>query len=149
MSKHLKKRLECKTLVKEFFAFLIIGLFSAGIGCLIAFPFILINKVAVIDGFIMASSLGFVIGIVSRALFAVVFSIIYDNPFWAFSAVFLTIGIGTVGGSLVFGFVIPIQLAVMCILSEAVGMSACFLVYRYTNKLNNQLHKTQRRLESE
>ena len=149
MSNRSKQKSVCRPLISELGSSVAIACISGCIGGLVAMPFILFNHSPFLPNALKAGAMGFIIGVASRAVFAMIFRIIHSNPSWAFASVFLVIGAGTVGGSLFWGLFVPLQLLLITCIAEIIGLGFCMLLYRYSNALNEGLRHTQESIESE
>lgn len=127
------------------FTMVFILLISGVIALCVALPFALYYSKEVLPDLLWSFVMGIVIGGASTYGFSLFMRHARRNPVGSFILVSVTIGIGTTIASVVLSVEKVWHLVAMIALAETIGLMATWGIYRYTQRLNNQLLKTQER----
>ena len=150
MSKHSKNPSASRgRIFEELKEYIFIAIISGILSILIALPFVILYAVDFLKVLPWAFITGILVGTVSRTIFVFVLRNIHSHPFWAFLSIFFIMGIGTFLSSYFFGLSNPFHLFLMVSLSEVMGLTVAYLVYRYSLNLNQKLMETQKKIQQE
>ncbi len=119
--------------------FIVIFLLSGLIGDLVALPFILFNQERVLFFLLASYVVGMSIAIVSVIIFSFFYRNLRKNTILAFSSIVFTIAIGTFLGAFVLGERNFLNILIMIVLAECIGMLLAAVSYQKTKRLNKQL----------
>jgi len=122
--------------LKEFIG---IVLLSGLIGDLVALPFILFGRERIL--FLLAAScgVGMSIAVISVIAFSFLYRNILKNTFRAFFFISFTIALGTFSGAFLLGERSLLNILIMILLAECVGILLATFVYKKSYSLNKQL----------
>ncbi|MBW1641352.1 MAG: hypothetical protein JRJ76_00795 [Deltaproteobacteria bacterium] len=119
--------------------FIVIVLLSGLIGDLVALPFILFGRERIL--FLLAAScgVGMSIAVISVIAFSFLYRNIRKNTLLAFFSIVFIIALGTFAGAFLLGERSLLNILIMILLAECVGMLLTAIVYQKSDKLNKQL----------
>jgi len=122
--------------LKEFIG---IVLLSGLIGDLVALPFILFGRERIL--FLLAAScgVGMSIAVICMFVFSFFYRNIRKNTFRAFFFISFTIALGTFSGAFLLGERSLLNILIMILLAECVGILLATFVYKKSYSLNKQL----------
>lgn len=127
--------------MQKYKEFIIVMSVSGIIGGLVGVPFH--GEMPLHHAFLKSSLVGMAIGFASMLAFIFFYKNLQTNTVMAFSAIFITIGVGTSIGAYCLGVDNVFYIAIMAFLAELFGMTASIVVYKKTKVLNRSLRLVQ------